>query len=109
MEHKFFSDHLREYLKENESKLIEGLSEIVAQPSVSSTGEGVSKCCELIVKKMKAIGMDVQTYPIEPHSVIIGKIGEDPSKKTVLIYAHYDVQPQGDLTQWRTPPLSQQL
>ena len=29
MEHKFFSDHLREYLKENESKLIEGLSEIV--------------------------------------------------------------------------------
>ena len=104
MEHKFFSDHLREYLKENESKLIEGLSEIVAQPSVSSTGEGVSKCCELMVKKMKAIGMDVQTYPIEPHSVIIGKIGEDPSKKTVLIYAHYDVQPQGDLTQWRTPP-----
>ena len=70
-----------EYLKENESKLIEGLSEIVAQPSVSSTGEGVSKCCELIVKKMKAIGMDVQTYPIEPHSVIIGKIGADPSKK----------------------------
>ena len=36
--------------------------------------------------------------------MIIGKIGEDPSKKTVLIYAHYDVQPQGDLTQWRTPP-----
>ena len=63
MEHKSFSDRLREYLKENESKLIEGLSEIVAQPSVSSTGEGVSKCCELIVKKMKAIGMDVQTYP----------------------------------------------
>ena len=54
MEHKFFSDHLREYLKENESKLIEGLSEIVAQPSVSSTGEGVSKCCELIVKKMRS-------------------------------------------------------
>ena len=49
MEHKSFSDRLREYLKENESKLIEGLSEIVAQPSVSSTGEGVSKCCELIL------------------------------------------------------------
>ena len=62
MEHKSFSDRLREYLKENESKLIEGLSEIVAQPSVSSTGEGVSKCCELIVKKMKAIGMDVATF-----------------------------------------------
>ena len=28
MEHKSFSDRLREYLKENESKLIEGLSAV---------------------------------------------------------------------------------
>lgn len=24
---------------------------------------------------------------------ILGKLGEDPKKKTVLIYGHYDVQP----------------
>ena len=35
---------------------------------------------------MKAIGMDVQTYPIEPHSVIIGKIGSRSFKKDSFVY-----------------------
>ena len=28
---------------------------------------------------------------------ILGKLGEDPKKKTVLIYGHYDVQPVSSL------------
>jgi Cys-Gly metallodipeptidase DUG1 len=32
-----------------------------------------------------------QQLPLPP--AILGKIGTDPSKKTVLIYGHYDVQP----------------
>ena len=29
---------------------------------------------------------------------ILGKLGEDPKKKTVLIYGHYDVQPVSSLS-----------
>lgn len=32
-----------------------------------------------------------QTYDLPP--AILGRIGTDPNKKTVLIYGHYDVQP----------------
>ena len=35
--------------------------------------------------------MDGQELPLPP--VIFGKIGDDKSKKTVLIYGHFDVQP----------------
>lgn len=35
--------------------------------------------------------MDGQTYPLPP--AILGRLGNDPKKKTVLIYGHYDVQP----------------
>lgn len=35
--------------------------------------------------------MDGQELPLPP--VILGKIGDDKSKKTVLIYGHFDVQP----------------
>lgn len=35
--------------------------------------------------------LDGQTVELPP--VVLGKLGEDKNKKTVLIYAHYDVQP----------------
>ncbi len=35
--------------------------------------------------------VDGKELPLPP--VILGKIGDDPKKKTVLVYGHYDVQP----------------
>lgn len=35
--------------------------------------------------------MDGEELPLPP--AILGRIGDDPKKKTVLIYGHYDVQP----------------
>jgi Cys-Gly metallodipeptidase DUG1 len=35
--------------------------------------------------------MDGQELPLPP--AILGRIGHDRNKKTVLIYGHYDVQP----------------
>jgi acetylornithine deacetylase/succinyl-diaminopimelate desuccinylase-like protein len=35
--------------------------------------------------------VDKETLPLPP--VILGRVGDDASKKTVLIYGHFDVQP----------------
>ena len=35
--------------------------------------------------------MDGVKLPLPP--AILGRIGDDPKKKTVLVYGHYDVQP----------------
>ncbi len=35
--------------------------------------------------------LEGQTLELPP--AIIGKIGDNPSKKTILIYGHFDVQP----------------
>jgi Cys-Gly metallodipeptidase DUG1 len=43
--------------------------------------------------------MDGQTLKLPP--VLLGRIGNDNSKKTILIYGHFDVQPV------RLPPRSQ--
>ncbi|KAJ7762226.1 hypothetical protein B0H16DRAFT_1719260 [Mycena metata] len=42
--------------------------------------------------------MDGQTLPL-PHA-ILGKIGNDKNKKTVLIYGHFDVQPAALSDRW---------
>ncbi|KAJ7685640.1 hypothetical protein DFH06DRAFT_1264782 [Mycena polygramma] len=46
--------------------------------------------------------MDGQTLPLPP--AILGKIGEDPAKKTVLIYGHFDVQPAAKSDGWDSEP-----
>lgn len=92
------------YLKENESRLLDDWLELIRHPSVSATGEGVEECCEWIKEKMEGQGIQVTKYPLSPHPLLVGRLGNDPEKKTVLIYAHYDVKPAGDLSQWRSDP-----
>lgn len=101
---KDFEKRLAGYVKANENQLIEELCTLVRQPSVSSSGEGVSECCDKIIARMRSIGIDAQRYETERYPIIVGSLGNDPAKKTVLIYAHYDVQPVGDLSRWRTAP-----
>ena len=38
------------------------------------------------------------------HPVVRGEWLGAPGAPTVLVYGHYDVQPTGNLAEWRTPP-----
>lgn len=61
-----------------------------------------------IVKELEALGVKVRTVDlgkqvldgqeIQLPPAILGSIGEDPQKKTIQLYAHYDVQPVGTHT-----------
>ena len=41
---------------------------------------------------METLGIQVAKEPVKPYPLLIGRLGQDPGKKTVLIYAHYDVK-----------------
>ena len=45
---------------------------------------------------------DGENYPLPP--IILAKLGEDPKKKTLLIYGHLDVQPALKSDGWDTDP-----
>lgn len=104
-----FDERLTDYLAREQEGMIADWLDLVRQPSVSATGEGIEECCGLVVGKMRSIGLDVEIFPVKPYPVIVGKYGNDPHKATVLIYAHYDVQPVGNPELWASPPFSPEV
>lgn len=47
-----------------------------------------------VLTRLEDLGTEtIDGHDIELPPAVLGKIGEDPKKKTILIYGHYDVQP----------------
>ena len=95
----------------NETHLKEFI-ELVSIPSISSIPANkpdVEKAAAWIVHKLKAIGITTaQTIATEGNPVVYGSWDKAPGKPTVLIYAHYDVQPVKE-SEWTIPPFSPKI
>ncbi len=61
-------------------------------------------CAEWVRAKFAAIGLNASLYETPGHPIVLARTTPDPSKKTVLIYGHYDVQPVDPLDLWHSPP-----
>jgi Cys-Gly metallodipeptidase DUG1 len=68
---------------------------------------------EFLVSELKALGAHVESrslgpQPGKPHlelpPVIVARHGSSPSKRTILVYGHYDVQPALKDDGWATEP-----
>ncbi|KAF7328057.1 CNDP dipeptidase [Mycena kentingensis (nom. inval.)] len=105
------------YVDANADRFIKRLSDAVAIPSISGDPAfrpHVHKMAAWLDAELKSLGvttqfaelgthvMDGQTLQLPP--AILGRIGEDPAKKTVLIYGHFDVQPANKSDGWDTDP-----
>jgi len=88
------------------------LLEFVRIPSVSAQSVHAAdmvRCADWLVAKLRQIGLEAGKEPTPGNPIVLGKTPRDPSKKTVLIYGHYDVQPPEPLELWTSPPFDPQI
>ncbi|KIJ26502.1 hypothetical protein M422DRAFT_260501 [Sphaerobolus stellatus SS14] len=106
-----------DYINANADKFIDKLAKAVAIPSISGDGKhrgDVVKMAHFLKGELEAVGVSVELRDLGKHVMdgeelhlppaILGKLGNDPKKKTVLLYAHYDVQPALKSDGWDTDP-----
>lgn len=97
------------YIDTNNDAHLKEFMELVSIPSISSIPSNkpdVEKAAVWIVNKLKAIGMTTaQTIATEGNPIVYGSWDKAIGKPTVLIYAHYDVQPVKE-TEWENPPFA---
>jgi acetylornithine deacetylase/succinyl-diaminopimelate desuccinylase-like protein len=98
----------KEYQEKNKDRFLNELLEMLRIPSVSANSEhkdDMKKCAEMVKQRLLEAGAaKADVYPTDGHPVVIAEKIIDPSKPTVLVYGHYDVQPPDPLNLWNSPP-----
>ena len=87
------------------------LKELAAIPSVSTDPARVRDivyCANTIANKLTSLGIEhVQVIPTAKHPVVYGDLlHAGPEQPVILIYGHYDVQPEDPIELWKTPPFT---
>ncbi|MDB5201486.1 MAG: Beta-Ala-His dipeptidase [Ferruginibacter sp.] len=98
----------KDYQEKNKDRFLAELLDLLRIPSVSAKTEhknDMIKCADAIKARLLEAGADkVEIYPTDGHPIVYGEKIVDPSKPTVLVYGHYDVQPAEPLELWKSGP-----
>jgi len=107
-----------QYIDDHQEEYVKHLADAVAIKSVSAweeTRDDIFKMVQHVAGEIERLGGEVELadvgmqaidedkeIPLPP--VLLGTLGSDPQKKTVLIYGHLDVQPAFKEDGWDTEP-----
>jgi acetylornithine deacetylase/succinyl-diaminopimelate desuccinylase-like protein len=84
------------------------LERLVRIPGIAFEGfdhSHVERSAEAVAKLLRGAGLpDVRIVRAGGQPAVIGRRPAPPGAPTVLLYAHHDVQPVGDLGQWQSDP-----
>ncbi len=98
----------KDYQEKNKDRFLNELLDLLRIPSISAKSEckpDMVKCAEVVKVRLLEAGADkVEIYQTDGHPLVYGEKIIDPSRPTVLVYGHYDVQPAEPLDLWKSGP-----
>jgi len=101
------------YIEANGDRYLRELEEFLRLPSISTDAgnrQNLRRTAEFVADQLRKSQMtEVQVVPTEGHPIVYAERIEDPSKPTVLVYGHYDVQPVDPLEMWESPPFEPEI
>ncbi len=97
-----------DFARSNQQRFLNELKDLLRIPSVSTLEEhkpDIQKAADYVANELRRIGMEnVEVIPTKGHPLIYADWLHASGKPTVLMYAHYDVQPAEPLDEWHSPP-----
>ena len=96
------------YIETHKDRFLSELLDLLRIPSVSADPKykaDVARCAEAVKQRLIEAGADnVEVCTTAGHPIVYGEKIIDPTKPTVLVYGHYDVQPPDPLDLWHSGP-----
>ena len=110
------AEELRAAIGEGMSRSLEELTRLVRIPSIAFPGyDGapVRASAEATAEILEAAGFAgvrlIELPDGVPHPAVYGEVPGPAGSPTVLLYAHHDVQPEGLLDEWSSPPFEPEV
>lgn len=92
----------------DEQRFVEELLVFLRFPTISAQqdhAEDMHRCAAWVQQQLAAAGLQAEIWPTQGHPAVFADSG--PAARadapTLLVYGHYDVQPIGDETLWKSP------
>ena len=102
------AESISSYIDSHRETWLEEVNDFLRIPSVSTDAEHVGDiqaAAEWLADKLRAAGCDeVELWPSEGHPVVFGAWRKAEGAPTLLVYGHYDVQPEEPVELWDSPP-----
>jgi acetylornithine deacetylase/succinyl-diaminopimelate desuccinylase-like protein len=109
-------DELRAAVTEGMPRAVADLSELVRIPSIAFPGyddKHVRASAEATARILEAAGFGgvrlIELPDGVGHPAVYGEVAGPAGAPTVLLYAHHDVQPEGPLEEWTSPPFDPEV
>ena len=99
-------DAVDAYIRANEDRFVEELKDLLRFPSVSAQRDhdkDTLACARWLRDHLAGLGLTAELADQGGRPVIVAR-GEGSGSKRVVIYGHYDVQPEDPRDQWLTDP-----
>jgi acetylornithine deacetylase/succinyl-diaminopimelate desuccinylase-like protein len=100
------TDRIESYINANRERFIEELQQWMRFPSVSAQrahDQDTRACAEWLVTHLRGLGFEAGLVDVGGQP-IVRALARGKSSKRVMVYGHYDVQPEDPVDQWETPP-----
>jgi acetylornithine deacetylase/succinyl-diaminopimelate desuccinylase-like protein len=101
-------NQIQTYVNSNKERFLNELLDLLKIPSISAKPEhkpDMIKTAEAVKQRLIEAGADkVEICETKGYPVVYGEKLIDPTKPTVVVYGHYDVQPADPLNLWDSPP-----
>jgi acetylornithine deacetylase/succinyl-diaminopimelate desuccinylase-like protein len=83
------------------------LERLVRIPGIAFDGfdlSQVERSADAVAELLRGCGLETEVVQAGGRPAVIGHRAAPPGRPTVLLYAHHDVQPVGDLALWQSDP-----
>lgn len=101
------------YVEQHQDRFLDELFDLLRIPSVSTDSkyrEDIRKTAEFVKERLLEAKVDsVEVVETAGYPIVYAEKIIDPSKPTVLVYGHYDVQPADPYELWKSPPFEPEV